>query len=87
MPRASTLSSTIEGIKSGILILIIQEEMKRNPSSANLYVVHLETFDDGSYHVGFSTTFRPLSGRMYRNEYKIEEGKAVFVKNVLTAMS
>lgn len=88
MPNPSTLSNQLNGIKSGILALIIQEEIRRNPHAANLYIVHVETFQkDNCYHVGFSTTWGPLSGRMYRSEYKIEDGKAVFVKNVLMSIS
>ena len=79
--------STI-GIKSGILSLFLTAESIRNPSSCNMYVVHAETVDKtGTYRIGFSTTYQPLSGRAYLAEYKIEKGKPVFLKIAESRMS
>jgi hypothetical protein len=85
------MNSTItQGIKSGILSLILEVELKRNLHSVNLFVVDPETVVDigyTCYHVGFSTGFQPLSGRMYRNEYRAQDGKIVFVREVSRRMS
>ncbi len=82
--------NSIEGVRAGLLIHILQVEAERNPSSVNLFVNHLQTIEkDGTtcYQVGFSTTFKPLSGRAYINEYVIKDGKAVYVKMVMSRMS
>ena len=73
----------MEGIKVGILLLILQEIKEQFP---NYYVIGLET-KENMYDVTISTVFTPLSGRGFKNQYRIENNKAVFVKRLEAWMS
>lgn len=72
-----------DGIKVGILLLILEEAKKKYP---NYYVTEMETIEN-RYTVTFSSTFGHLSGQAFSNEYRIEDGKAVFVRNVMQVRS